>query len=65
MGYQVFNAVNDEITTNETTAEVLRKYAPNSPVTRPMGEREAPISNKKIREVLGFKEKHNWRQYVS
>jgi UDP-glucose 4-epimerase len=65
LGYQVFNAVNDEITTNETTAEALRKYAPNSPVTRAMGEREAPISNKKIRDVLGFKEQHNWRQYVA
>jgi UDP-glucose 4-epimerase len=65
LGYQVFNAVNDEITTTENTAEALRKYAPNSPVTRPMGEREAPISNRKIREVLGFKEQHNWHKYVS
>ena len=64
LGYQVFNAVNDEITTNETTAEALRKYAPNSPVTRAMGEREAPISNKKIRDVLGFREQHNWHKYV-
>jgi len=64
LGYQVFNAVNDEITTNENTAEALRRYAPNSPVTRPMGEREAPISNRKIRDVLGFKEQHNWHQYV-
>jgi UDP-glucose 4-epimerase len=29
-----------------------------------MGEREAPISNQKIRDVLGFKEQHNWHQYV-
>jgi UDP-glucose 4-epimerase len=65
LGYQVFNAVNDEITTNESTAEALRKYAPNSPVSRPMGEREAPISNRKIRDVLGFREQHNWHQYVS
>lgn len=64
LGFQVFNAVNDEITANEPTAEFLRKWAPNTPVTREMGTFEAPISNRKIREVLGFKEAHNWRQYV-
>ena len=29
-----------------------------------MGEFEAPLSNRKAREVLGFKEAHNWRKYV-
>jgi len=27
-------------------------------------EHEALFSNRKVREVLGFKEQHNWRQYV-
>lgn len=64
LGYQAFNAVNDTITADMPTEEFLRKYAPNTPITRPMGEREAPISNRKIREVLGFKEAHDWRKYV-
>jgi len=64
LGFQVFNAVNDEITAYEPTEAFLAKWAPNTPITRPMGEREAPISNHKIREVLGFKEQHNWRKYV-
>ena len=64
LGFQVFNAVNDEITANEPTAEFLRKWAPNTPVTREMARSEAPISNRKIREVLGFREAHNWRQYT-
>ena len=64
LGFQVFNAVNDEIVANEPTDTMLRKYAPNTPITRPMGEREAPLSNRKIRTVLGFKEQHNWRKYV-
>lgn len=64
LGFQVFNAVNDEIVANEPTETMLRKYAPNTPITRPMGEREAPLSNRKIRTVLGFKEQHNWRKYV-
>jgi nucleoside-diphosphate-sugar epimerase len=64
MGFQAFNAVNDTITTKEPTAEFLKKYCPNIPMTREMGEWEAPLSNRKIREVLGFKEEHNWRKYV-
>jgi UDP-glucose 4-epimerase len=64
LGFQVFNAVNDEITANEPTEAFLKKWAPNSPITRPMGNREAPLSNRKIREVLGFKEQHSWRLYV-
>ncbi|MGL4439096.1 MAG: NAD-dependent epimerase/dehydratase family protein [Bosea sp. (in: a-proteobacteria)] len=64
LGYQVFNAVNDTITANMPTAEFLAKYAPNTPITRPMGKDEGPLSNRKIREVLGFKEAHPWRNYV-
>ena len=65
LGYQVFNAVNDTITADLPTEEFLAKYAPNTPVTRPMGPREAPLSNQKIREVLGFRESHDWRNYVN
>ena len=64
LGYQVFNAVNDTITATLPTTEFLAKYAPNTPVTRPMGPREAPLSNRKIRDVLGFREAHDWRNYV-
>ncbi len=64
LGYQVFNAVNDTITANMPTEEFLAKYAPNSPRARKMIGDEAPISNQKAREVLGFKEAHPWRKYV-
>ena len=46
------------------TEKFLAKYAPKTPVTRKMGEFEGPLSNRKIREVLGFKEQHDWRRYV-
>jgi nucleoside-diphosphate-sugar epimerase len=65
LGYQVFNAVNDTITADMPTSEFLAKYAPGTPITRPMSSQEAPISNQKIREVLGFKEAHPWRNYVN
>lgn len=64
LGYQVFNAVNDTITADLPTKEFLAKYCPDTPIMRPMEQYEAPISNRKIREVLGFKETHCWRNYV-
>lgn len=61
LGFQVFNAVNDSITADGPTAEFLKKWCPNTPHRRPLVGHEAPISNRKIREVLGFKEEHPWR----
>jgi len=63
LGFQVFNATNDTITTKVPTEEFLKKECPGVTITRPMGEYEAPLSNRKIREVLGFKEEHDWRKY--
>ncbi|EMC96128.1 hypothetical protein BAUCODRAFT_88833 [Baudoinia panamericana UAMH 10762] len=63
LGFQVFNATNDTITTTVPTEEFLKKNEPNTKITRKMGEWEAPLSNRKIREVLGFKEEHDWRKY--
>ncbi|MEK1890484.1 MAG: NAD(P)-dependent oxidoreductase [Phyllobacterium sp.] len=64
LGFQVFNAVNDTITSTLPTQEFLAKYCPNVPIIRELGEFEAPLSNRKTREVLGFREEHNWRNYV-
>jgi UDP-glucose 4-epimerase len=64
LGFEVFNAVNDTITADIPTREMLGRYLPNVPITRELGEYEAPLSNRKAREVLGFVEAHNWRKYV-
>ncbi|PLB51536.1 NAD(P)-binding protein [Aspergillus steynii IBT 23096] len=61
LGFQVFNAVNDEITNDCETGEFLRKHCPNVPVTRELVGREAPISNAKMRELLGFRQAVSWR----
>ncbi|MCD2177754.1 NAD-dependent epimerase/dehydratase family protein [Rhizobium sp. C1] len=64
LGYQVFNATNDTVTTDLSTAELAQRFFPNVPLKwQPQGD-EAMISNRKIREVLGFREEHNWRKYV-
>ena len=65
LGFQVFNAVNDTITARVPTAEFLKTHCPQTPLTRELQGNEAPLSNRKIREVLGFREEHDWRDYVS
>ena len=64
LGFQVFNAANDETSADLPTKELLKRYYPKVPVKRELGEYELPYSNKKIREVLGFKEEHSWRKNV-
>jgi len=64
LGFQVFNAGNDDNSANIPSAELIKRFFPGTPVTRELGRYEALYSNRKIREVLGFVENHNWRQYV-
>jgi nucleoside-diphosphate-sugar epimerase len=64
LGFQVFNAGNDTNGMNIPTAELIARFYRGVPVTRPLGENEALFSNRKIREVLGFVEEHDWRKYV-
>ena len=64
LGFQIFNAGNDQNGAIIPTKELAEKFFPNVPLSREMGEHEALFSNRKIREVLGFKENHNWQKYV-
>ncbi|KAJ5090645.1 hypothetical protein N7532_009329 [Penicillium argentinense] len=64
LGFQIFNAVNDEITNYAASSEgFLKKVLPNSPFTREMGAREAPVTNRKMKELLGFSQDHPWQKY--
>lgn len=64
LGYQVFNAGNDTNTANIPSVDLIEQFFPGTPVTRDLGEHEALFSNRKIRQMLGFFEQHNWRTYV-
>ena len=64
LGYQVFNAGNDHNGAVIPSKELAERFFPNVPITRELEEHEALFSNRKIREVLGLKEQHNWRKYV-
>ncbi|SHG26794.1 Nucleoside-diphosphate-sugar epimerase [Kaistia soli DSM 19436] len=65
LGFQVFNATNDRIIANEPTEAFLARVAPETPVTRTMSDYEAPLSNRKARELLGFEEQYRWTEIVS
>ena len=64
LGYQIFNAGNDHNGAIIPTKELAERFFPKVPIIRELGEHEALFSNRKIREVLGFKEQHNWQRYV-
>jgi nucleoside-diphosphate-sugar epimerase len=64
LGFQVFNAGNDSNGMNLPTAEIAARFFPGVPLKRAMGENEALFSNRKIRELLGFREEHDWRRHV-
>ncbi len=65
LGFQVFNAGNDTNGAVLTNRELIDRFFPGVPVTRELDDHEALFSNRKIREVLGFREQHHWRNYVS
>jgi nucleoside-diphosphate-sugar epimerase len=64
LGFQVFNAGNDHNGAIIPSKELAKRFFPGVPISRELGQHEALFSNRKIKEVLGFKEQHNWRKYV-
>lgn len=64
LGFQVFNACNSTNGMNLTNDQLLAQFFPGVPVTRPLTPNEALMSNAKARDVLGFQDQHDWRDYV-
>jgi nucleoside-diphosphate-sugar epimerase len=62
LGYQVFNAVNDDTSSGLPTRELLDRFYPNVPVKGELGEYETLLSNRKARDMLGFHPAHGWRK---
>jgi nucleoside-diphosphate-sugar epimerase len=64
LGYQVFNAGNNHNGAIIPSKELAEQFFPGVRITRELEEHEALFSNRKIREMLGFREQHNWQKYV-
>ena len=63
LGYEVFNVTHNNNSINLTTKEIIQEFFPNVPLKRKMDEYEAILSSKKIRNMLGFKPEHDWKNY--
>jgi nucleoside-diphosphate-sugar epimerase len=64
-GFVVFNAVNDHVTNLEDEQDVskfLGRMQPGVEIAEGMREWDAPISNKRVKAVLEWKEKWNWQE---
>ena len=64
LGFEVFNAVNDTVTANESVQDLAKRFFPGVDFKYEVDPNSGMISNRKIRDLLGFKEEHNWRTYV-
>lgn len=64
LGFRIFNAAQNDCSSDLPTAELLRRFYPDVPVKELIGEYDSLLSNRKTRAVLGFDEQHNWRKYV-
>ena len=64
LGYQVFNACNSTNGMNLPNAELLARFFPTVPVTKDLGPWDSLMSNAKIRDLLGFRDQHDWRAYL-
>ena len=64
LGYDVFNVGNDNNSVNIKNKDIIEKYYKNVKIKEQLEDYEALFSNKKIKNILGFKEEHNWKKYV-
>ncbi|HUH48953.1 MAG TPA: NAD(P)-dependent oxidoreductase [Mycoplana sp.] len=64
LGFQIFNAANDDTSSDLPTKDLIERFYPGVPLKRELGEFETLLSNRKARDLLGFRPEHSWRQYV-
>ena len=64
LGYEVFNVGNDNNSVNISNDEIISRFYKNIKIKKELNDDEALFSNKKIKDVLGFKEQHNWKKYL-
>ncbi len=61
LGFQIFNASNDDHSVRLSTPEIIERYYQGVEQKRPMGEHETFYSNDKAKQLLGWAPRHNWR----
>ena len=64
LGYQIFNASNDNHSVNMTTTELIERYYAGVPLKRELAGEETVYCNQKAKRLLGFQPAHNWRDVL-
>ena len=64
LGYEVFNVSNDDMSVDITSDQVIQQFYQGVEVRGKMGPNETFFSNKKAKNLVGFKPTHSWRDEV-
>ena len=62
LGFEVMNVAADDVSSDLPTAELLKRFYPNVPVKKPLGEFETLLSNEKLKRLLGWQQQYRWRE---
>lgn len=64
LGYEVFNVSNDDTSVDITSDQVIERFYQGVEVRGKMGLNETFFSNKKAKNLVGFKPAHSWRDSI-
>jgi nucleoside-diphosphate-sugar epimerase len=64
LGFQVFNAANSFNAPDIPAPELAERFFPGVPIRGELGANDPLYSNAKAREVLGFRDRHDWRDEI-
>ena len=64
LGFEIFNASNDNHSVNLTTAQIIDRYYQGVPVKRELAGEETVYANAKAKRLLGWQPAHNWRDVL-
>ena len=64
LGFEIFNVSNDTNSVNLTNKQIIETFYPGVHLKRELDDFECLFSNRKIKSMLGFKPKFNWKNQI-
>lgn len=64
LGYEIFNASNDDHSVGANSAELIEQFYQDVPQKGEIGPNQTFYSNAKAKKLLGFNPQHSWRMYI-
>jgi nucleoside-diphosphate-sugar epimerase len=64
LGFEIFNISNDQNSVDLSNSQIIEKFYPDAPLKRPLEEWECLYANTKLKNMLGFRPQHDWRQEI-